>query len=163
MKGGNNGLLGTVLTLAAVGAGIYLIWKFANKAGDQFVANLGLGNSSQLDGLLADPANALDPSYWATHGSGSVTLNSSDVDRWIDQIKSSLGVFTDDFGTIMGVFHHLPTKEHVSLFADDFKTSTGWDLQNCLKNGLPGTFLPWNGLSDMQMTELLQYIQKLPE
>ena len=122
-------------------------------------AGIAAGQGTQAASqLITDPNSYFKPSYYKRTG-GSL-IRRADAERYARQIHSAFGIFQDDFNAIVAVFCRMPSKAAISFLADVFSQIYKEDLLTFLTNG--GGILPWDGLSDNQLKQLLALTNKLP-
>jgi hypothetical protein len=122
-------------------------------------AGIAAGQGTQAASqLITDPNSYFKPSYYKRTG-GSL-IRRADAERYARQIHSAFGIFQDDFNAIIAVFSRMPSKAAISFLADVFSQIYKEDLLTFLTNG--GGLLPWDGLSDNQLKQLLALTNKLP-
>ncbi len=107
---------------------------------------------------ITDPGSYWKPSYYKRTGGTLVTRANATL--YAKQIHSAFGIFQDDFNAIMAAFSRMPSKAAVSFISDVFQQIYKEDLLTFLTNG--GGILPWDGLSDNQLKQLLALTNKLP-
>lgn len=107
---------------------------------------------------ITDPRSYWKPSYYKR--TGGLLVRRADAERYARQIHSAFGIFQDDFNAVLAAFNRMPSKAAVSFLADVFQQLYKEDLLTFLTNG--GGILPWDGLSDNQLKQLLAFTNKLP-
>lgn len=107
---------------------------------------------------IIDPSSYWKPSYYKR--TGGLLITRANAEKYAAQIHNAFGLFQDDFNAVMAAFSKVPTKAAVSWLADVFQQKYNEDLLTFLTNG--GGILPWDGLSDAQLNQLLTYTNKLP-
>ena len=108
---------------------------------------------------LTNPGSPWKPEYWKK-GSGALLIKNAVADKYATTIHNAFTVFQDDFNAIVSVFSQLKTKSQVSYLAQKFAEKYNEDLLQFLTNG--GGILPWDGLSDSQLLQITNYVNKLP-
>ena len=103
--------------------------------------------------------NPFNPLFWKQSGALLITNNA--VENMITKIHGAFTIFQDDFNAVYGVFKQLKTQSQVSYLADRFRQKYNADLITFLGNG--GGILPWDGLSDSQLTQIVNYVNSLPK
>jgi len=122
-------------------------------------AGIAAGQGTQAASqLITDPNSYFKPSYYKR--SGGSLIRRADAERYARQIHSAFGIFQDDFNAIVAVFSRMPSKAAISFLADVFSQIYKEDLLTFLTNG--GGILPWDGLSDNQLKQLIALTNKLP-
>lgn len=122
-------------------------------------AGIAAGQGTQAASqLITDPNSYFKPSYYKRTG-GSL-IRRADAERYARQIHSAFRIFQDDFNAIVAVFNRMPSKAAISFLADVFSQIYKEDLLTFLTNG--GGLLPWDGLSDNQLKQLIALTNKLP-
>lgn len=117
----------------------------------------GPGTKAASDEII-DPRSYWKPSYYKRTGGMLVTRAYAEYSA--KQIHNAFGIFQDDFNAILAVFNNMPSKAAISWLADVFQQMYKEDLLTFLTNG--GGILPWDGLSDAQLKQLLAFTNKLP-
>jgi hypothetical protein len=107
---------------------------------------------------ITDPGSYWKPQYYKRVGGRFLTR--SVTESYARQIHNAFGIFQDDFNSVMAAFSKMPTKTAVSFLADVFQQIYKEDLLTFLTNG--GGILPWDGLSDAQLKQLIAFTNKLP-
>ena len=107
---------------------------------------------------ITDPASYWKPSYYKR--TGGLLIRREAAERYAAQIHNAFGLFQDDFNAVMAAFSKMPTKAAISFLSDVFQQKYNEDLLTFLTNG--GGLLPWDGLSDAQLKQLIAYTNKLP-
>lgn len=107
---------------------------------------------------IIDPRSYWKPTYYKR--TGGTLVKRADAEKYARQIHSAFGIFQDDFNAIIAVFSRMPSKAAVSFLSDVFQQIYKEDLLTFLTNG--GGLLPWDGLSDNQLKQLLAFTNKLP-
>lgn len=104
--------------------------------------------------------NAFNPLFWKEQ-SGALIITRVAVDQMAAKIYNSFTIFQDDFNAVFSVFKQLKTQSQVSYLADIFRQKYNADLITFLGNG--GGVLPWDGLSDTQLSKIVSYVNNLPK
>jgi hypothetical protein len=117
----------------------------------------GPGTKAASDEII-DPRSYWKPSYYKR--TGGLLVRRADAERYARQIYNAFGIFQDDFNAVLAAFNRMPSKAAVSFLADVFQQQYKQDLLTFLTNG--GGILPWDGLSDNQLKQLLAFTNKLP-
>ena len=116
----------------------------------------GAGTRSASNEII-DPNSYFKPAYYKR--TGGLIITRATAENFARRIHGAFGIFQDDFNVIMGVFSQLKTKSQVSFLSDVFTQLYREDLLTFLTNG--GGILPWDGLSDKQLEQLLKYTNNL--
>lgn len=104
--------------------------------------------------------NPFNPLFWKGKG-GALLIKSAIVDQMTAKIYNAFTIFQDDFNAVFSVFKQLKTQSQVSYLADKFQQKYNADLITFLGNG--GGVLPWDGLSDTQLSQIVNYVNSLPK
>jgi hypothetical protein len=114
--------------------------------------------------LSSSTDNPFSPNYWKDmskkFGKLKVWNASSNTSR-AKQIFDAMGYFTDDEPAVYKVFKELPTKVHVSFFAEKFAAIYKQDLFSFLKQGKGQ--LAQAGLNDKELQTILDIVAQKPE
>jgi hypothetical protein len=117
----------------------------------------GPGTTSTVQ-QITDPGSYWKPLYYKR--TGGILIRRATAEQLAKQIHNAFGIFQDDYNAVMAAFSQLKTKAAISFLADVFQQRYKEDLLTFLTNG--GGILPWDGLSDSQLKNLLTYTNRLP-
>ena len=117
----------------------------------------GPGTKASSDEIIY-PTSYWKPQYYKRVGGRFLTR--SVTESYARQIHNAFGIFQDDFNAVLAAFNRMPSKAAVSFLADVFQQLYKEDLLTFLTNG--GGILPWDGLSDAQLKQLIAFTNKLP-
>lgn len=104
--------------------------------------------------------NAWSPNFWKTGPAGTLLLHQADADEYAETIYNYFHVLYDDYNAVLGVIKNCKTKSQVSFIAYAFLNKYGKDMYSWLRK--PDGINPLDGLSDDHLTELNNYVSKLP-
>ena len=117
----------------------------------------------QREKEVANPNSPFSPLFWQKAPSGSKIITEAVVQKYIYDIYHALGFWHDDFDTIMGTFRKLATKSQVSYMADKFYQRYKVDLLSFLNDGNSTLSLPFDGLTNAHVTQIINYVNNLPK
>ncbi len=144
-------------TLFIIGGGIIGL-TFLQKLLTSFGLFPGEGAAAE-HAAQSDPGSCWKPTYWQNAPAGARLLTVDDATNAARTIYHAFTLFKDDYAAIMGIFSQLVAKSQVSFLADQFQKQYNTDLLGFLHDG--GGVLPWDGLSDAHMKELLTFVDRL--
>lgn len=123
-------------------------------------AGIAAGPGSQSASTqITDPRSYWKPTFYRTQA-GARLITRARAELFAKRIHDAFGIFQDDFNAVMSIFSQVPSKAAVSWLSDVFQQKYKQDLLTFLTNG--GGILPWDGLSDAQLKQLLDLTNKLP-
>lgn len=158
----------TRLLLLYAGGGLLAYYGFIrpilNKLGIVKTAQDIATQQAINNALSSSNDNPFSPNYWKDmskrYGKLKVWTAASNTSR-AKQIFDAMGYFTDDEPAIYKVFKELPTKVHVSYFAEKFAAIYKQDLFSFLKQGKGQ--MPEAGLNDKELQTILDIVAQKPE
>lgn len=173
----------TILVLSGIGLMIALlsekkkvgkverkdIWNFVLIAGvvlsfdviKKILTSLGIWKSNetkQLDSQATDPNSFWNPNFYKQFNSYTYAINTNQATDYAKRIYESFGFFNDCEECVKAVFYELKTKSNVSFLSKIFQDIYGQALLPFLRGGI----WPQDRLSDSDVSELNNYISKLP-
>jgi hypothetical protein len=158
----------TRLLLLYAGGGLLAYFGFIrpilNKLGIVKTAQDRQTQQAIDNALSSSTDNPFSPNYWKEiskrKGKIKVWSASSNQSR-AKQIYDALGYFSDDEPAVLKVFKELPTKAHVSYFAEKFAALYKQDLFSFLKQGKGQ--LAQAGLNDNELQTILNIVAQKPD
>ena len=151
----------TILTIGAVGLGIYILYKPIKKIFDTF----GITQSETSKAIEQQQTNVAkspwSPGYWKTI-KGAHLLTIAQANAKAKAIEESIGYvkLKPDFSKILAIFKTLTYKTQVSFLAERFAALYKTDLLDYLRNGKSSWFAQ-NALSESQIQILIDLENKL--
>jgi hypothetical protein len=143
--------------LFTIGAGVAVYVLIVNP----ILKKLGLRQSQQITQTQTAGINSpFNPLFWQNKA-GALLITENNVKNYAGRIYNSFTLFYDDFNNIMSIFRLLKTQTQVSYLAYKFREIYNADLLTFLSNG--GGILPFDGLSDTQLTQIITYVNNLPK
>lgn len=141
-------------------AGAFIGFKAIQKA----LAALGLGGpgGKAADEAMNNPYSPFNANFWekVPNNVAPLIITESAVQGFITTIHDAFRVLQDDFNTIWGVFSQLKTQSQVAYLSQKFVAKYKESLLPFLQDG--GGILPWDGLSDKHLAQIMEYVSKLP-
>jgi hypothetical protein len=121
-------------------------------------------DTKDLDHASEDPNSFWNPVFWQTakpaNAQWTYAITYSTAVDYAKQIYDAFGVFNDDEEAVIGVFKLCRTKANASYIAYAFQHEYGEDLLKFLR----GSWIwPQDRLSDADVNEINQYINRLPK
>ena len=135
-----------------VGAYVFIVNPLMKK--------LGLKTSANVIRAQTDPGSPFNPNMWRKV-SGAMLLTRATTETLAKRIYDAFGLFQDDFNAVMSAIKFCKYKTQISWLSDIFQQKYSADMFTFLTNG--GGILPWDGLSDAQMQQVLNYVNNLPK
>lgn len=126
----------------------------------QIMDKLGLGADPGADDSV-NLGSAWNPTYWQQFNNFTYVINEATALNYAKTIHDAFTVFQDDYNRIASVFRLLRTKANVSYLSFVFNNYYQEDLLSFLKDG--GGVLPWDGLSQTHLQELVTLVNNLPK
>lgn len=106
-----------------------------------------------------NPGSAWNPNYWKRQMPATI-LTDNAANNFVNTIWNSVGWFSDNFDSVLGVFKQLKTKSQVSYLVDKFNQAHQKDLLNWLLGG-SGWSYPADRFSADQVKILVDYVNSL--
>lgn len=149
----------TILTVGAVGLGIYILYKPIKALFDTFGITQSQ-TSQQIQQIQTSGAKSpFSPLYWKSIR-GAHLLPQASATAKAQAIFSSITYTGNDYAKILAIFKTLTYKTQVSFLAQTFQTLYKQDLLEYLRNG-KSNFLVHNALSENQVQTILDLVSKL--
>ena len=149
----------TILTVGAVGFGIYILYKPIKALFDTF----GITQSQtaqQIQQIQTSGAKSpFSPLYWRSIKNAHL-LTMSLANAKAKAIFDSITYLGNDYNRILAIFKTLTYKTQVSFLAEQFQKLYKQDLLEYLRNG-KSNFLVHNALSENQVQTILDLVSKL--
>jgi hypothetical protein len=121
---------------------------------------LGLKTSANVIQAQTDPGSPFNPNMWRKV-SGAQLLKMDTTKLLAKRIHDAFGVFYDDFNAVMSAIKSCKYKTQISWLCDVFQQQYNQDMFTFLTNG--GGIMPWDGLGDAQVQQILNYVNNLPK
>lgn len=148
----------TLLTVGAVGLGVYLLYKPIKKLFDTFGITESSTEQEVTQQQSAGVKSPFSPLYWRQFKKSHI-LTQVQAKAKAKAIRDSFGAFGDNYVRILAVFKTLNYKTQVSYLAETFAKLYKADLLQALQSGRYNTF--WSGLSDKQLQTIIDLVNKL--
>lgn len=149
----------TILTIGAVGLGIYILYKPIKALFDTFGITQSQ-TSQQIQQMQTSGAKSpFSPLYWKSI-KGAHLMTQAYATAKAKGIFDSITYFGNDYNKILAIFKTLTYRTQVSFLAQTFQTLYKQDLLEYLRNG-KSNFLVHNALSENQVQTILDFVSKL--
>lgn len=132
----------------------------------RILEGLGLWDSrdtKNLDQAAADPNSWWNPNYWynvkPAGANYSYSISFSTATDWATEIYNAMGFWNDNEDVPIAVFKRCKTRANASYIAYAFQQKYGEDLLKWLRGG----WWPQDRLSDADVAEINDYVNKLPK
>lgn len=122
---------------------------------------LGLKDSAEdinVEKESINPNSGFNPNYFRTIPKGGRLITRQYADQLAKQIYDSVGWFGDDFDQMFAAFKALNTKSQVSYLTYVFSLNYKTDLLTWLQ----GTVYPNDRFSNDEVSQVIDYVKKLP-
>jgi hypothetical protein len=152
----------TIITVGAVGFGIYVLYKPIKALFDTF--GITQSQTAQAVNTLqtSGAKSPFSPLYWRSLKGTVRLLPVAQANAKAKAIQDSIGYFKTkpDFSKILAIFKTLSYKSQVSFLAQQFQALYKQDLLDYLKNGKSAWFVQ-NALNDTQVQTIIDFVDKL--
>jgi hypothetical protein len=151
----------TIVTIGAVGLGIYILYKPIKALFDTF----GITQSETAQAVTtlqtSGAKSPFSPLYWRSIKRAHL-LTMAQADAKAKAIFDSINytAVKPDYNKILAIFKTLTYKTQVSFLAEQFQKLYKQDLLEYLRNG-KSNFLVHNALSENQVQTILDLVSKL--
>lgn len=149
----------TILTIGAVGLGIYILYKPIKALFDTF----GITQSATEEKVQTIQASGskspFSPLYYKSF-KRAVLMPVAQANAKAKAIFDSITYFGNDYSKILAIFKTLNYKTQVSFLAQQFQALYKKDLLEYLKSG-KSSRLVQNALSDTQVQTIIDLVSKL--
>jgi hypothetical protein len=149
----------TILTIGAVGLGIYILYKPIKAIFDTFGITQSQTSQAVQQQQTSGSKSPFSPLYWRSIKNAHI-LTQSDSNAKAKAIYESINWLGNDYSRILAIFKTLSYKTQVSFLADKFAQMYKTDLLDYLKNG-KSNFLVQNALNDTQVQTIIDFVNKL--
>ena len=145
-------------TILVAGIVVFKVFGIA----DKILQWLGLSDSKatkNLDAQAEDPGSFWNPTMWQKGGKGTLLLTEAAVEAMITQIYDAAGWIDDNEEEMIAPFKTLKTQSQASYLAYKWQQKYKTDLLKWLRGGT----WPKDRLSDADVNEITEYVNKLPQ
>lgn len=151
----------TILTIGAVGLGIYILYKPIKAIFDTFGITQSQTSQAVQQQQTSGSKSPFSPLYWRSVKNARILTQSQAMAK-AKAIEESIGYtkLKPDFSKILAIFKTLQYKTQVSFLSDKFAQMYKTDLLDYLKNG-KSNFLVQNALNDNQVQTIIDFVNKL--
>lgn len=149
----------TILTIGAVGLGIYILYKPIKAIFDTFGITQSQTSQAVQQQQTSGSKSPFSPLYWRSIKNAHI-LTQADSSAKAKAIYESINWLGNDYARILAIFKTLSYKTQVSFLADKFAQMYKTDLLDYLKNG-KSNFLVQNALNDTQVQTIIDFVNKL--
>ena len=149
----------TILTIGAVGLGIYILYKPIKALFDTF----GITQSATAEAIqqaqTSGSKSPFSPLYWRGI-TGAHLIPVAQANAKAKAIFNSITYFGNDYSKILAIFKTLNYKTQVSFLAQQFQALYKKDLLEYLRSG-KSSRLVQNALSENQIQTIIDFVNKL--
>jgi hypothetical protein len=149
----------TILTIGAVGLGIYILYKPIKAIFDTFGITQSQTSQAVQQQQTSGSKSPFSPLYWRSVKKAFL-IPQANVTAKAKAIYDSINWLGNDYARILAIFKTLSYKTQVSFLADKFAQMYKTDLLDYLKNG-KSNFLVQNALNDTQVQTIIDFVNKL--
>jgi hypothetical protein len=149
----------TILTIGAVGLGIYILYKPIKAIFDTFGITQSQTSQAVQQQQTSGSKSPFSPLYWKSIKNAKILTQANSIAK-AKGIHDSINWLGNDYSRILAIFKTLSYKTQVSYLADKFAQMYKTDLLDYLKNG-KSNFLVQNALNDNQVQTIIDFVNKL--
>lgn len=149
----------TIVTVGAVGLGIYILYKPIKALFDTFGITQSQTSQAVTTLQTSGAKSPFSPLYWKSVRKAFL-IPQANVTAKAKAIHDSINYLGNDYARILAIFKTLTYKTQVSFLADKFAQMYKSDLLDYLRNG-KSNFLIHNALSDNQVQTIIDLVNKL--
>jgi hypothetical protein len=149
----------TIVTIGAVGLGIYILYKPIKALFDTFGITQSATSQAVTTLQTSGTKSPFSPLYWRTVR-GAHLLPLAQANAKAQAIFESITYTGNDYAKILAIFKTLTYKTQVSFLAQQFQSLYKQDLLEYLRNG-KSNFLVHNALSENQIQTILDLVNKM--
>jgi hypothetical protein len=149
----------TIVTIGAVGLGIYILYKPLKALFDTFGITQSATSQAVTTLQTSGEKSPFSPLYWRSVR-GAHLLPIAQANAKAKAIFDSITYTGNDYAKILAIFKTLTYKTQVSFLAQQFQALYKQDLLEYLRNG-KSNFLVHNALSENQIQTILDLVGKM--
>lgn len=149
----------TILTIGAVGLGIYILYKPIKALFDTFGITQSATAEAVQQAQTSGAKSPFSPLYWRSV-KGAHLIPVAQANAKAKAIFDSITYTGNDYSKILAIFKTLSYKTQVSFLAQQFQFLYKQDLLEYLKSG-KSNFLVHNALSENQLQTIIDLVGKL--
>ena len=149
----------TILTIGAVGLGIYILYKPIKALFDTFGITQSATAEAVQQAQTSGAKSPFSPLYWKSVR-GAHLLPIAQANAKAKAIFDAITYTGNDYSKILAIFKTLSYKTQVSFLAQQFQSLYKQDLLEYLKSG-KSNFLVHNALSENQLQTIIDLVGKL--
>jgi len=149
----------TIVTIGAVGLGIYILYKPLRALFDTFGITQSATSQAVTTLQTSGEKSPFSPLYWRLVR-GAYLLPIAQANAKAKAIFNAITYTGNDYAKILAIFKTLTYKTQVSFLAQQFQALYKQDLLEYLRNG-KSNFLVHNALSENQIQTILDLVGKM--
>jgi hypothetical protein len=149
----------TIVTVGAVGLGIYILYKPIKALFDTFGITQSATEQKVQTIQTSGSKSPFSPLYYKSF-KRAVLMPVAQANAKAKAIFDSITYFGNDYSKILAIFKTLNYKTQVSFLAQQFQSLYKKDLLDYLKSGKSSRFIQ-NALSDNQVQTIIDLVNKL--
>jgi hypothetical protein len=149
----------TILTIGAVGLGIYILYKPIKALFDTFGITQSATAEAVQQAQTSGAKSPFSPLYWRGIR-GAYLIPVSQANAKAKAIFDSITYFGNDYSKILAIFKTLNYKTQVSFLAQQFQALYKKDLLEYLRSG-KSSRLVQNALSENKIQTIIDFVNKL--
>jgi hypothetical protein len=149
----------TIVTVGAVGLGIYILYKPIKALFDTFGITQSATEQKVQTIQTSGSKSPFSPLYYKSF-KRAVLMPVAQANAKAKAIFDSITYFGNDYSKILAIFKTLNYKTQVSFLAQQFQALYKKDLLDYLKSGKSSRFIQ-NALSDNQVQTIIDLVNKL--
>lgn len=149
----------TIVTLGAVGLGIYILYKPIKALFDTFGITQSQTSQAVQQAQTSGAKSPFSPLYWRSFNNAKILTQANSTAK-AKAIYDSITYLGNDYSRILAIFKTLSYKTQVSFLAQKFQALYKKDLLDYLKSGKSNRLVQ-NALSDTQVQTIIDLVSKL--
>jgi hypothetical protein len=149
----------TILTIGAVGLGIYILYKPIKALFDTFGITQSATAEAVQQAQTSGSKSPFSPLYWRGI-TGAYLIPVAQANAKAKAIFDSITYFGNDYSKILAIFKTLNYKTQVSFLAQQFQALYKKDLLEYLRSGKSNRLVQ-NALSENQIQTIIDFVNKL--
>lgn len=149
----------TIITIGAVGLGIYILYKPIKALFDTFGITQSQTSQAVQQAQTSGAKSPFSPLYWRSFNNAKILTQANSTAK-AKAIYNSITYLGNDYSRILAIFKTLSYKTQVSYLAQKFQELYKMDLLEYLRNG-KSNFLVHNALSESQLQTIIDLVGKL--
>ena len=149
----------TILTVGAVGLGIFILYKPIKALFDTFGITQSETAQAVQEAQTSGSKSPFSPLYWKSFKKAHILTQAQSMAK-AKGIWDSFDNYGENYEKVLAIFKTLSYKTQVSYLAQVFQTMYKADLLQFLKDG-KSRWQPWSGFNEKQLQTIIDLVNKL--